>query len=62
VLTTPERDLWRAAQLRPAPERRWIAGDPAAHLVFERRATGQPIDLFELSGPLDPAGCPPSGS
>lgn len=58
LLTTPERDFWSPAQLLPAPEAAWTAGDPNAHLVFERHVTGQPVDLFELSGPLDAASCP----
>jgi hypothetical protein len=60
LLTTPERDFWRPQQLRPAPERAWVVSDPAARVVFERQVTGQPVDLFELTGPLDPTACPPS--
>ncbi len=59
LLTTPERDFWNPAQLRPAPERGWTIGDPAARVVFQEQVTGQPVDLFELSGPLDPSRCPP---
>jgi hypothetical protein len=58
LLTTPERDFWRPAQLRPARQRGWTVGDPAARLVLEYRVTGQPVDLFVLSGPLHPATCP----
>jgi hypothetical protein len=58
LITTPERDYWRANQLRPAPEGGWTRGDPAAHLLFSRRVTGQPVDVFVLHGALDPAGCP----
>jgi hypothetical protein len=58
LLTTPERDFWRPAQLRPAPERGWTMGDPAAHLLLERHVTREPVDLFELRGPLDPGTCP----
>jgi hypothetical protein len=58
LLTTPERDFWRPQQLRPAPERAWAVTDPAVHVVFERRVTGQPVDLFKLRGRLDPAACP----
>jgi hypothetical protein len=60
LLSTPERDFWRPDQLRAAPERAWVIGAPAAHLVFERRVTGEPVDLFELSGPLDPNRCGPA--
>jgi hypothetical protein len=58
VLTTPERDFWRPSRLRPGPERAWVARDPAARVVLERQVIGLPIDVFELTGPLDPAGCP----
>jgi hypothetical protein len=58
LLTTPERDFWRPAQLRLAPERGWTIGAPTAHRLLEFDVTGQPVDLFELSGALDPAGCP----
>jgi hypothetical protein len=58
LLATPERDFWRPAQLRPAPERTWTVGAPETHLLFERHVSGQPVDLFELSGALDPGRCP----
>jgi hypothetical protein len=58
LLTTPERDFWRPAQLRPAPERAWTLGDRAARVLLEFRVTGQPVDLFELHQPLDPGRCP----
>jgi hypothetical protein len=58
LLSTPERDFWRPNQLRPAPERAWVFGDPAVRLVFERHVTGEPVDLFELRGSLDPNRCP----
>jgi hypothetical protein len=58
LLTTPERDFWRPSQLRRAPERDWTIGAPTAHRLLEFDVTGQPVDLFELSGALDPGGCP----
>ncbi len=61
LLTTPERDVWHPAQLTPAPERKWALGDPGVHLLFERRVTGQPVDLFSVSGALNPAACPRTG-
>jgi hypothetical protein len=57
-LTTPERDFWRPAQLRPAPERAWVVADPAARELFEFRVTGQPVDVFELRDQLSLGGCP----
>jgi len=57
VVTTPERDPWRRRQLTPSPEGGWIDTDPAAHLIFRRVALGQPIQVFELSGPLNVSGC-----
>jgi hypothetical protein len=57
LITTPERDFWRPAQLRPAPEGAWTRSDPAAQLLFSRRVTGQPVDVFALHGRLNPASC-----
>ncbi|MGI8902911.1 MAG: hypothetical protein ACR2IP_04500 [Solirubrobacteraceae bacterium] len=57
LLTTPARDPWRPKALQPSPEDTWTASDPAAHLLYTRRALGQPISMYELRGPLDPAGC-----
>ena len=57
VVTTPARDPWHPKPLRYAPERSWISSDPAARVVYEHRAFGQLIDVFELSGPLDPGSC-----
>jgi hypothetical protein len=58
VVTTPARDPWHPKPLRFSPERSWIASDPAARIIYEHRAFGQLIDVFALSGPLDPRGCP----
>lgn len=58
VVTTPARDPWNPQHLGPSPEGAWTASDRAARIVYRRRAAGQPVTVFELSGPLDPAGCP----
>jgi hypothetical protein len=57
LVTTPARDPWHPKPLQPSPEARWTAGDPAAHLIYARRATGQRIVVFALAGPLNPRGC-----
>ena len=57
LVTTPARDPWHPKPLQPSPEMGWTAGDPAAHLIYTRRATGQRIAVFALAGPLNPAGC-----
>ena len=57
VVITPNRDPWRPKRLLHAPEAAWIASDPAARLVFEQRANGQPVAVYELTGPLDPSSC-----
>jgi hypothetical protein len=57
LVTTPERDFWRPARLRSAPEAGWVRGDPGARLLFTRYATGQPIAVFELRNRLDPNRC-----
>jgi hypothetical protein len=62
VVTTPARDPWHPKRLRPSPEAGWTGSDPNAHLVLSRRATGQPIDVYEIRGPLDPAGCTGRGA
>ncbi len=58
VVTTPGRVFWRPKVLSPSPETRWTASDPNAVLIYSRHAIGQPISVFELRGPLDPATCP----
>jgi len=57
VVTTPARDPWHPKSLLPSPEGRWTASDPAARVVYRRWAAGQTISIYELRGPLDPAGC-----
>jgi hypothetical protein len=39
--------------LRNSPEGRWTQSDPNAHIVLR----DGPVRVFELRGPLDPAGC-----
>jgi hypothetical protein len=58
LVTTPARDPWHPKPLRPSPEGRWTATDPAAQLIYTRRATGQPISIYVLHGPLHPSSCP----
>ena len=58
LLATPKRLFWRPRPLLPSPEAGWTTGDPAARVIYRTMATGQPIVLYELSGPLNPAGCP----
>jgi hypothetical protein len=57
LVTTPARDPWRPKVLGPSPEGAWTASDPAARIVFSRRAAGQMIFVFELRGVLDPSAC-----
>ena len=57
LITTPARDPWHPRPLTRSPESGWTESDPAAHVVFRRRATGQPITVLRLTGPLNPAGC-----
>jgi len=57
VVTTPARNPWDPHVLEYSPEGDWTSLDPAARLVFRHLAFGQPISVFELSGPLNPLGC-----
>jgi hypothetical protein len=57
LITTPARDPWHPTVLTSSPETRWTATDAAAAPVFTEQALGQPIVVFRLRGPLDPAGC-----
>ena len=57
LVTTPARDPWRPRPLHLSPEARWTAGDPAAHLMYARQASGQRIAVFGIDGQLNPAGC-----
>jgi hypothetical protein len=58
LVITPARDPWHPKALGPSPERAWTGSDPAARVVFHRRAGGQPIVVYELRGALDPSACP----
>jgi hypothetical protein len=51
VVTTPARNPWHAAVLLPSPEAGWTASAPGARRVFEQRAHGQPIEVFQLRSP-----------
>jgi hypothetical protein len=46
-------DPYLPGTLRSSPEGRWTGSDPNAHLVLR----DGPVRVFELRGPLDPAGC-----
>jgi len=58
VVTTPGRNPWNPRTLAYAPEGDWTRSDPAAVLVLRNVAYSQPIAVYELTGPLDPSGCP----
>lgn len=57
LVATPARDPWQPKPLHPSPEGAWTSTDPAARLIYARRATGQPISVYELRGPLHPSAC-----
>lgn len=61
VVTTPGRNPFRSRPLLYSPEGGWTAGDPAARLVFGRRAFGQPISVYALHGTLHPGACRQTG-
>ena len=46
-------DPYLPGRLRNSPEGRWTQSDPNAHVVLR----DGPVRVFEISGPLDPAGC-----
>jgi hypothetical protein len=57
LITTPARDPWHPRVLSRSPEGTWTSGDPAAQPVYREDALGQPIVVYRIRGPLDPAGC-----
>ena len=57
LITTPARDPWRPRVLSPSPETGWTATDPAAQPIYRVQALGQPIAVFRIRGPLNPAAC-----
>jgi len=57
IITTPARDPWHPRRLQPSPEDQWTASDPAAQPVYRELATGQPIVVYRIRGPLNPANC-----
>jgi hypothetical protein len=58
LVTTPARNPWHPHSLQYSPEGSWTGSDPAAHLIMRLTAHRQPISLYELTGPLEPSGCP----
>jgi hypothetical protein len=46
-------DPYFPGTMRNSPEGRWTQSDPNAHVVLR----DGPVRVFELRGPLDPAGC-----
>jgi hypothetical protein len=57
LITTPARDPWHPRVLSPSPETGWTATDPAAQPIYRVQALGQPIAVFRIRGPLNPAAC-----
>jgi hypothetical protein len=57
LLTTPARDPWHPRVLSPSPETGWTASDPAVQPVYREQALGQPIVVYRIRGPLNPASC-----
>jgi hypothetical protein len=57
IITTPARDPWHPRKLQPSPEDQWTASDPAAQAVYRELATGQPIVVYRIRGPFNPANC-----
>jgi len=57
IITTPARDPWHPRRLEPSPEDQWTASDPATQPVYRELATGQPIVVYRIRGPLNPANC-----
>ena len=46
-------DPYLPGSMRNSPEGRWTQSDPNAHVVI----SDGPVRVFEIRGPLDPAGC-----
>jgi hypothetical protein len=46
-------DPYLPGTMRNSPEGRWTESDPNAHLILE----DGPVRVFEIAGPLNPAGC-----
>ncbi len=57
LITTPARDPWHPRVLSPSPETGWTATDPAVQPIYRVQALGQPIAVFRIRGPLNPAAC-----
>jgi hypothetical protein len=57
LITTPARDPWHPRVLTPSPETGWTNSDPAAVAVYRAQALGQPIVVYRIRGPLNPATC-----
>jgi hypothetical protein len=56
VVTSASRDVWSHA-LGFSPEGTWTGSDPGARVLFPRVTHAQPIVVYEILRPLDPARC-----
>lgn len=57
LITTPARDPWHPRVLSASAETNWTGSDPAAQPVYREQALGQPVVVFRIRGPLNPAAC-----
>ena len=56
VVVTAKRTMW-TRRLSYAPEGSWTRTDPAATPVFDHKHGRWAVQVYRLSGPLNPAGC-----
>ena len=61
VVVSAKRTLWTRA-LSYAPQAAWTRTDPAATPLFHHKGGRWAVQVYRLSGPLNPAGCAQQGS
>jgi hypothetical protein len=56
VVTSGSRAMWTGA-VTPSPEMAWTRGDPAVERVSPRHVANWALEIYRVTGPLNPAGC-----
>jgi hypothetical protein len=62
LVSTPDRNVWRPQPLSRSPASAWVAPGPTARVVYRRSATGQPLTVWRLTGPLPTSTCAHAGA
>jgi hypothetical protein len=56
IVTSGARAMWTGS-VTPSPEDSWTRSDPAVVRISPPRVASRVLDIYRVTGPLDPAGC-----